>query len=101
MAEDAAKEHSMQIEGLDHLVLTVGDVGRTRDFYERVLGMESVVFGEGRHALAFGGQKNKPPRGGPRVRAQGGSAYPGLGRPVLPHEHADGGSRRTPRGKRR
>jgi len=40
----------MQIEGLDHLVLTVADVGRTRDFYERVLGMEPVVFGEGRHA---------------------------------------------------
>src|ERR687890_1467735 len=57
MAEDAAKEHSMQIEGLDHLVLTVGDVGRTCDFYERVLGMEAVVFGEGRHALAFGRQK--------------------------------------------
>jgi catechol 2,3-dioxygenase-like lactoylglutathione lyase family enzyme len=57
MAEDAAKERSMQIEGLDHLVLTVGDVGRTRDFYERALGMEAVVFGEGRHALAFGAQK--------------------------------------------
>ena len=57
MAEDAAKERSLQIEGLDHLVLTVGDVGRTRDFYERVLGMEAVVFGEGRHALAFGAQK--------------------------------------------
>lgn len=47
----------MQIEGLDHLVLTVTDVGRTRDFYERVLGMEPIVFGEGRHALAFGQQK--------------------------------------------
>jgi catechol 2,3-dioxygenase-like lactoylglutathione lyase family enzyme len=47
----------MQIEGLDHLVLTVADVGRTRDFYGRVLGMEPVVFGEGRHALAFGAQK--------------------------------------------
>jgi hypothetical protein len=34
MAEDAAKERSMQIEGLDHLVLTVGDIGRTRVFYE-------------------------------------------------------------------
>src|SRR4051812_26605776 len=51
------KERSMQIEGLDHLVLTVVDVGRTRDFYERVLGMEPVVFGESRHALAFGAQK--------------------------------------------
>ena len=47
----------MQIEGLDHLVLTVADVGYTRDFYERVLGMEPVVFGEGRHALAYGSQK--------------------------------------------
>jgi len=35
----------------------VADVGCTRDFYERVLGMEPVVFGEGRHALAFGVQK--------------------------------------------
>jgi|SRR5215210_6836600 len=47
----------MQIEGLDHLVLTMADVGRTRGFYERVLGMQPVVFGEGRHALAFGAQK--------------------------------------------
>ena len=47
----------MRIEVLDHLVLTVADIGRTRDFYERVLGMEPVVFGEGRHTLAFGAQK--------------------------------------------
>jgi catechol 2,3-dioxygenase-like lactoylglutathione lyase family enzyme len=47
----------MRIEVLDHLVLTVADIDRTRDFYERVLGMETVVFGEGRHALAFGTQK--------------------------------------------
>jgi catechol 2,3-dioxygenase-like lactoylglutathione lyase family enzyme len=47
----------MRIEVLDHLVLTVADIGRTRDFYERVLGMEPVVFSEGRHALAFGAQK--------------------------------------------
>jgi catechol 2,3-dioxygenase-like lactoylglutathione lyase family enzyme len=51
------KERSMRIEVLDHLVLTVADVDRTRDFYERTLGMEPVVFGEGRHALAFGAQK--------------------------------------------
>jgi catechol 2,3-dioxygenase-like lactoylglutathione lyase family enzyme len=47
----------MRIEVLDHLVLTVANIGRTRDFYEQVLGMEPVVFGEGRHALAFGAQK--------------------------------------------
>jgi catechol 2,3-dioxygenase-like lactoylglutathione lyase family enzyme len=47
----------MRIEMLDHLVLTVADIGRTRDFYEWVLGMEPVVFGEDRYALAFGTQK--------------------------------------------
>jgi catechol 2,3-dioxygenase-like lactoylglutathione lyase family enzyme len=40
----------MQIKGLDHLVLTVTDIGRTCEFYEQVLDMEHVVFGEGRHA---------------------------------------------------
>ena len=47
----------MRIEELDHLVLTVTDIDRTRAFYERVLGMETLVFGEGRHALTFGTQK--------------------------------------------
>jgi catechol 2,3-dioxygenase-like lactoylglutathione lyase family enzyme len=47
----------MRIEGLDHLVLTVADLDYTLDFYERVLGMEPVVFAEGRYALAFGAQK--------------------------------------------
>ncbi|HEY8329892.1 MAG TPA: VOC family protein [Pseudomonas sp.] len=45
------------IERLDHLVLTVADIERTVDFYRRVLGMRHEVFGEGRHALAFGQQK--------------------------------------------
>ena len=47
----------MRIEELDHLVLTVTDIDRTRAFYERVLGMETLVFGEGRHALTLGTQK--------------------------------------------
>ncbi|MBV2135093.1 VOC family protein [Pseudomonas sp. MAP12] len=45
------------IERLDHLVLTVTDIECTVDFYRRVLGMRHEVFGEGRHALAFGRQK--------------------------------------------
>ena len=44
----------MQIERLDHLVLTVADTARTCEFYTRVLGMEVVTFGEGRTALRFG-----------------------------------------------
>ena len=41
----------MQIEGLDHLVLTVTNINHTCDFYERALGMKHVVFGEGRHVV--------------------------------------------------
>src|SRR5438093_812381 len=47
----------MQIERIDHLVLTVQDIGRTCEFYERVLGMQTVTFGNGRKALQFGSQK--------------------------------------------
>jgi catechol 2,3-dioxygenase-like lactoylglutathione lyase family enzyme len=47
----------MQIDRLDHLVLTVADIARTCEFYTRVLGMEVVRFGEGRTALKFGRQK--------------------------------------------
>src|SRR6201998_2110177 len=47
----------MEIERLDHLVLTVADIARTCEFYTRVLGMEVVTFGEGRTALRFGQQK--------------------------------------------
>lgn len=49
------------IDRLDHLVLTVRDLGRTLDFYTRVLGMEAQTFegsdGQVRQALRFGQQK--------------------------------------------
>ncbi|HBX53883.1 VOC family protein [Pseudomonas sp. UBA2684] len=45
------------IERLDHLVLTVADIARTLDFYQRVLGMQHETFGQGRSALLFGQQK--------------------------------------------
>ncbi|MEQ3550087.1 VOC family protein [Pseudonocardia nematodicida] len=47
----------MRIDHLDHLVLTVADLGRTIAFYSDVLGMTEVDFGEGRKALAFGPNK--------------------------------------------
>lgn len=47
----------MQIERLDHFVLTVRDVDATISFYQRVLGMAPVTFGAGRRALAFGQSK--------------------------------------------
>lgn len=47
----------MQIDRIDHFVLTVKDVTATCDFYERALGMVREQFGEGRVALKFGTQK--------------------------------------------
>jgi catechol 2,3-dioxygenase-like lactoylglutathione lyase family enzyme len=47
----------MDIDRLDHLVLTVADIDATLDFYTRVLGMRAETFGEGRRALVFGRQK--------------------------------------------
>lgn len=47
----------MKIASLDHLVLTVRDIDVTCAFYQRVLGMEVVSFGQGRKALSFGSQK--------------------------------------------
>jgi catechol 2,3-dioxygenase-like lactoylglutathione lyase family enzyme len=47
----------LQVNRLDHLVLTVKDIEKTVDFYTSVLGMNKLVFGEGRVALTFGNQK--------------------------------------------
>lgn len=47
----------MQIERLDHLVLTVRDIDATCAFYTDVMGMSVVTFGAGRKALSFGRQK--------------------------------------------
>lgn len=47
----------MQIERIDHLVLTVRDLEATCEFYQRVLGMQVVTFGENRKALQIGQQK--------------------------------------------
>ena len=47
----------MRVERLDHLVLTVADIDASCTFYQRVLGMQVVTFGQGRKALAFGQQK--------------------------------------------
>ena len=47
----------MRVLRIDHIVLTVADVETTIAFYQRVLGMTAVSFGEGRRGLAFGDQK--------------------------------------------
>ncbi|HIJ80994.1 MAG TPA: VOC family protein [Desulfuromonadales bacterium] len=47
----------MNIDRLDHLVLTVKNLEATVQFYVSVLGMEKEEFGAGRLALKYGGQK--------------------------------------------
>lgn len=47
----------LNINRIDHLVLTVKDIDETVRFYTSVMGMEKIEFGEGRIALAFGQQK--------------------------------------------
>jgi catechol 2,3-dioxygenase-like lactoylglutathione lyase family enzyme len=48
---------AIEIDRVDHLVLTVADLDATLAFYTRVLGMRPVTFGGGRKALEFGRQK--------------------------------------------
>ena len=47
----------MHLDRFDHLVLTVADIERTVAFYERVLCMEAITFGDRRRALRFGDHK--------------------------------------------
>lgn len=47
----------MNINRLDHLVLTVQDIEVTCAFYSQVLGLETISFDQGRKALAVGRQK--------------------------------------------
>jgi catechol 2,3-dioxygenase-like lactoylglutathione lyase family enzyme len=45
------------ISHFDHIVLTVANIDRAVSFYETVLNMEPVTFGEGCKAVRFGQQK--------------------------------------------
>ncbi len=47
----------MKVDHLDHLVLTVKSIPTTCEFYARALGLEVIIFGDNRQALAFGAQK--------------------------------------------
>ena len=67
------------IDRLDHLVLTVKDVEATCAFYSRVLGMEEVIFAEGRKALAFGRQKINLHQAGREFEPKSARPTPGSG----------------------
>ena len=67
----------MRLDRLDHLVLTVADIDVTVRFYVDVLGMEKVVFGEGRVALSFGRQKINLHQKGAEFEPKAHAAAPG------------------------
>lgn len=47
----------MEIQNIDHIVLTVADIEKTIEFYTQILGLQVVTFGDNRKALTFGNQK--------------------------------------------
>jgi catechol 2,3-dioxygenase-like lactoylglutathione lyase family enzyme len=57
LADGQRQDSDMNVNRLDHLVLTVASIDATVDFYTRVLGMEAITFGAGRTALKFGTSK--------------------------------------------
>ena len=67
----------MQVDRLDHLVLTVKSIELTVNFYQAVLGMEKVVFGDGRVALSFGCQKINLHQLGNEFEPKAGNVKPG------------------------
>ena len=67
----------MEIDRIDHLVLTVKDIDSTIDFYQSVMGMKKVVFGEGRVALLFGSQKINLHQSGKELEPKASHVMPG------------------------
>ncbi len=67
----------MEVTKIDHLVLTVQDIEETKEFYQRVLGMEPVIFGGGRVALKFGNQKLNLHESGNEFEPKATCAVPG------------------------
>ena len=65
----------MRVHALDHIVLAVQDVARSRHFYERVLGMQSKEERPGKWSLHFGTHK---------ISLQDANASPSIARDTVP-----------------
>jgi catechol 2,3-dioxygenase-like lactoylglutathione lyase family enzyme len=77
MREQMAPASGIVIDRLDHLVLTVTNLQKTIEFYEKVLGMKVVRFGGGRYALQFGRQKINLHEQGREFEPKAHTPYPG------------------------
>ncbi|AAZ95998.1 probable ring-cleaving dioxygenase [Thiobacillus denitrificans ATCC 25259] len=67
----------MDIVSIDHVVLTVRDIRASVAFYTRVLGMQEVMFGGDRRALAFGHSKLNLHQAGRELEPKAARATPG------------------------
>lgn len=67
----------MRVTRLDHLVLTVKDIEASVAFYQSVLGMKKVIFGNGHVALIFGDQKINLHQAGAEFEPKAALATPG------------------------
>lgn len=67
----------MEVDRLDHLVLTVRDIDRTVKFYQTVLGMQEVRFGQGRVSLLYGKQKINLHQQGKELKPKAHNPMPG------------------------
>lgn len=67
----------MNIDRIDHVVMTVRSIEATCDFYSRVLDMRVVIFADNRTALAFGRQKINLHLAGHEFEPKADAAAPG------------------------
>jgi catechol-2,3-dioxygenase len=71
------KIENMKITHLDHLVLTVEDIEKSCDFYQKCLGMVIKTFKGNRKALHFGNQKINLHQSGAEFKPNARMAMPG------------------------
>ena len=69
----------MDIERIDHFVLTVASIEATCAFYSSALGMEVIAFGDGRTALGFGDHKINLHQAGQEFEPKAEKPTPGSG----------------------
>ena len=67
----------MRLTRLDHCVLTVRDIEGTCRFYQKVLGMDVITFGDDRKAVMFGSQKINLHQAGREYEPKAASPTPG------------------------
>ncbi len=67
----------MDIIQLDHLVLTVKNIEKTCQFYQKIFGFQVIEFGQGRKALKFGHQKFNLHQAGKEFEPKANNPLPG------------------------